>query len=154
MIPGNGIHFWEEFSGLYNILSRTDNASRRGKTAQRQRKQGLAIIPSLVYLGCWLFIKCSVYQFLHLCSDNTFSLYFLIEKISVIDFNTTVYPKNSWWGNSGEKKKGLTTPSKEKSVKGDTNKQEMHLEDGKQMGGWSLGCLLLGTTEYRRKKSG
>lgn len=35
------------------------------------------------------------------------------------------------WG----KKKRLTTPHKEKSVKGDTIKQEMHLEDGKLMGG-------------------
>ena len=135
MVPGNGTHHWEELPRLHNKPSRTDNASRRGRTAQRQRKQTLALTTSLLYLGCWLCILCSVSQFLHLCSDNMFCLYFLIGKISVVDWTHLFIPKSPWWGNS---KKKWINPQRHKSVEGDTNKQEIHLEDGKWMGGWCL----------------
>lgn len=50
----------------------------------------------------------------------------------MIDLNTTVYPKTHDGATMGKK---THHPHKEKSVKGDTIKQEMHLEDGKLMGG-------------------
>ena len=75
VVPANGTHYWEELQGLHNKPSQT--MPQEEAHLSEVGKQILALTTWLVYLVFWLCILLSVSQFLHLCNDIMFCLYFL-----------------------------------------------------------------------------